>query len=79
MNKGLADASRAEPDVNDPANRVRLAKLELNFAVNVALLVFDALEFFNDEGDVHLRVRCRKNAANAQNPSITTALGQSKG
>ena len=53
LNKRLTDASRAILDVNDPANRVRLAELEFNFAMHIALLSEDALEFFDDEGDVH--------------------------
>jgi len=79
LNKRLTDACRAILDVNDPADRVRLTELKFHLGVDITLLGLDALEVFDDEGDVHLRVRCKKNAANAHNPSITTALGQSKG
>ena len=54
LNKRLTDSGRAILDVDDAANRVRLSELKLYFAMHIALLGEDALEVFDDKGDVHI-------------------------
>ncbi len=47
LNKRTAKAGGAILDVDDLACGVRAAELQFNLAVNVALLVKDALKFFD--------------------------------